>query len=373
MAPRGVDRRLEIPLFDLRVTDQDIAAVAAVLRSGELGPGPRTVELEGALSARLGSPHTLAVSSGTAALHLAYLACGIGPGDQVIVPGVTFVATASAVIHAGGTPVFADILGDGDWSLDPDDVERRLTPRTRAVCAVHYGGYAAPVDRLADFCRDRSLALVEDVAHAPGATLHGRGLGTWGTVGAFSFFSNKVLSAGEGGLVVTDDPGLAASMRATAGSDDDGTEHEARLNYRLDDPRSALLLSRLTRMNDEIDRRRELTLRYREHLAAVVEVTVPYSEAQVAESACYVMPVAVRDAERRDLVRERMRNRHGVQTSVLYPAVHELAAYRESTRHPGLPQSEWLARTQITLPLYPHMTADEQDRVIDALHDAMSS
>src|SRR5262249_37347261 len=152
----------------------------------------RTAAFEAAFAAQLGARHAIALSSCTAALHLAYLAAGVGPGDEVIVPSFTFTATAAAALYCGGSPGFAEITSRERPMLDPEDVERRITPRTRAVCAVHYGGYAAPVDRLRELCDTHSLALIEDVAHAPSATLHGRKLGTWGMAGAFSFFSNKV-------------------------------------------------------------------------------------------------------------------------------------------------------------------------------------
>ncbi len=332
MKPSAVGQGPQIPLFDLRVTEEDLREVAIALRAGALSPGPRVAELEAALAARLGAAHAVAVCSGTAALHLSYRLCGVGPGDEVVVPAVTFVATASAVVHCGGTPVFADISGRHDWGIDPADVAACLSPRTKAVCAVHYGGYPAAVEELAALCADRGIALVEDAAHAPpGAALKGRPLGTWGAAGAFSFFSNKVLSAGEGGLVAIPDAACAERVRRWASSDPLNGEPgggEERISYSLDEPRAALLLSRLRRMDAEIARRRELTIAYRAKLAHLTEVEIPFSEDQLAESACYIMPVALTDATRRDAIRSRMRATYGVQTSVLYPALHELAAFR---------------------------------------------
>jgi dTDP-4-amino-4,6-dideoxygalactose transaminase len=374
MKSSAVGQGPQIPLFDLRVTEDDLREVAAVLRSGALGPGPRVAELEAALASRLGAAHAVAVCSGTAALHLSYRACGVGPGDEVVVPAITFVATASTVVHCGGTPVFADIRGRHDWGIDPADVAACLSPRTKAVCAVHYGGYPAAVDELAALCADRGIALVEDTAHAPGATLKGRSLGTWGAAGAFSFFSNKVLSAGEGGLVVVPDAARAELVRRWAASDPLDGQPEGggeRLNYSLDEPRAALLLSRLRRMDAEIARRRQLTLAYRAKLAHLAEVEIPFSEDQLAESACYVMPIALSDATRRDAIRTRMRETYGVQTSVLYPALHELAAYRARHGRGSLPHAERVAASEVTLPLYPHMTDDEQDLVVTALEDSL--
>ena len=203
-----------LPLFDLQLQPQDLEAVAETLRSGWLTMGPRTQAFEEAFAEQLGVRHAIAVSSCTAALHLAYLAAGVGPGDEVIVPSFTFAATAAAVLYCGGTPVFAEISSRANPNIDPEDVERRITPRTKAVCAVHFGGYAAAVDRLKEICDARGIALIEDVAHAPSASLHGRKLGAWGMSGAFSFFSNKVLSVGEGGLLCTDSDEVAGGQVA---------------------------------------------------------------------------------------------------------------------------------------------------------------
>jgi len=387
MAATGTSRSGEmIPLFDLRFEPEDLEAVAEALRSGWLTQGPRVAALEEAFAAHLGCAHAVAVSSCTAALHLAYRAAGVGPGDEVIVPSYTFVATANAVLYCGATPVFAEIIGLEDPSLDPEDVAAKITPRTKAVAAVHFGGYAAPVDALAALCDEHGLALIEDAAHAPAATLRGRKLGTWGSAGCFSFFSNKVLPVGEGGLLATDDPAVAASARAgrshcmTSGTWD---RHTGRtdtydvdglgLNYRLDEPRAALLLSRLPRLAEEIARRREHTVAYRERLAAIDGVVVPFRAEQVAESSCYILPIMLSEPGRQAEVRRRLKDDHGVQTSLMYPAIHEFTAYRE--RFPGvsLPRTERAARAEICLPLFTHLSEDQQDRVVVGLEEALAA
>jgi dTDP-4-amino-4,6-dideoxygalactose transaminase len=373
----------ELPLFDLRLREQDLQAVAEVLRSGWLTMGPRTADFEEAFAAQLGARHAVAVSSCTAALHLAYLGAGVGPDDEVIVPAFTFAATANAVLYCGATPVFAEIVSRERPYLDVEDVERRITPRTKAVCVVHYAGYPAAVDRLLECCDAHGVALIEDVAHAPSATLAGRKLGTWGLAGAFSFFSNKILSVGEGGLLCTDDDDIAAlarSRRSHAMTSGTWDRHRGRTdtydvvqlgyNYRLDEPRAALLLSRLEGLEADIARRRELTLRYRELLAQVPGVIVPFEDADVPGSSCYVLPVMLeRDGAQSEVAR-RMRE-HGVQTSIFYPAVHRFSAYR--TRYPdvSLPITELASRTELTLPLFPHMTDEDQVRVVSELAEAI--
>jgi dTDP-4-amino-4,6-dideoxygalactose transaminase len=376
---------LRIPLFDLRLQDEDVAAVEAVLRSGWLTMGPRTSEFEKAFGDHLGVRHAIAVSSCTAALHLAYLAAGVGPGDEVIVPAMTFVATAAAVRQCGGTPVPADLVGTHDLGIDPDDVASQLTPRTKAVCVVHYAGYPADVAAVRAVCDEHGVAVIEDAAHAPSARdrRDGRLLGTIGLAGAFSFFSNKVLSCGEGGLLATDDDDVAAHVRSrrshsmTSGTWDRHRGHASTydvvdigFNYRLDEPRAALLLSRLPRLEADIERRRELVRRYRELLAALDGVTVPYSDADVDLSSCYVMPILV-DPAVRDDVRARMLERHGVQTTVIYPALHEFSAYAGTARHP-LPRTEHAARSQVTLPLYPHLGEGQQEEVVEALRESLT-
>jgi dTDP-4-amino-4,6-dideoxygalactose transaminase len=369
-----------IPVFDLRFTREDLEAVAETLRSGWLTMGPRTQEFEIAFAGAIGSRHAIAVSSCTAALHLAYLAAGIGPGDEVIVPSYTMVATASAVLYTGGTPVFADIVSTREPLIDPDHVLSLLTPRTKAVVPMHFGGYGAAVEQLDQLCADRGLAMIEDAAHSPLATVAGRSLGTWGLAGAFSFFSNKVLSAGEGGMLVTDDDDVAAFARSRRGhamTTVTWDRHQGNpkhydvpalgYNYRFDEPRAALLLSRLRRLEDDIARRRELTRRYRRLLADVPGLIVPFSDESVATSSCYVMPVMLDDPDMQGPIRTALRETHRIQTSLFYPAVHEFSAYR--ARFPGvsLPNSELAARSEVTLPLFTHLSEAEQDRVVDAL------
>ncbi len=374
----------ELPLFDLRLEAQDLEAVAETLRSGWLTLGPRTAAFEEAFAAHLGARHAVALSSCTAALHLAYLAAGCGPGDVVIVPSYTFAATAAAVLYCGATPVFAEIVSRERPHLDPEDVARRITPRTKAVCVVHYAGYAAAADRLRELCDAHSLALIEDVAHAPSATLAGRALGTWGVAGAFSFFSNKVLSVGEGGLLCTDDDEIAAfarSRRSHAMTSGTWDRHLGRtdtydvvglgFNYRIDEPRAALLLSRLQRLEADIARRRELTLRYRELLAQIDGLIVPFEDAEVPSSSCYVMPIVLAQDGRQAQVSARLREL-GIQTSIFYPAIHRFSAYRERFPDVSLPLTELASRTQLTLPFYPHMTHADQDRVVAALAEALA-
>jgi dTDP-4-amino-4,6-dideoxygalactose transaminase len=375
-----------IPLFDVRLEQAHFDAVTETLQSGWLTMGPRTQEFEQAFAEHLGCSHAIALSSCTAALHLAYLAAGVGPGDEVVVPAITFVATAAAARYCGAEPVFAEIKGAHDLGLDPEDVERRITPRTKAVCAVHYAGYAADVAALRAICDDAGIALIEDAAHSPSATPVGENgkLGTYGLAGAFSFFSNKVLSCGEGGLLATDDDEVAAQVRSlrshamTTGTWDRHRGHApgydvvgVGYNYRMDEPRAALLTARLSGLEDDIAQRRRLVHRYRERLRGVAGMSLPYTDDEVDSSSCYVMPTIVEDPALRDPLRAFLLEERRVQTSVLYPAIHELSAYAATGA--DLPRSELVGRSELTLPLFPTLSDDDHDRVITAVGDGLAA
>jgi dTDP-4-amino-4,6-dideoxygalactose transaminase len=370
-----------IPVFDVRLEEADVEAVAETLRSGWLTMGPRIEAFEAEFARHLGVEHAVATSSATAALHLAYLAAGVGPGDEVIVPGITFVATAAAARYCGARPVLTEIVGEHDLSIDPDDAAARIGPRTKAVCAVHYAGYAAPMAALREVCEERGVALIEDAAHSPSATVPGddRKLGTLGLAGAFSFFSNKIISCGEGGLLAMTDDEVAAFARSrrshamTTGTWDRHRGHalgydviDTGFNYRMDEPRAALLSSRLPRLEADIAERRRLTHRYRALLGEVRGVSLPYSDEQVDASSCYVMAATVDDPELRDPLRRVLSERFGIQTTVLYPSISEFSAYSGESQG-SLPRCERVARSQLTLPLYFHLGDERLERVVDAV------
>lgn len=383
--PAGDRTPEQIPVFDVRVTDEDLVAVEACLRSGWLTMGELTERFEREFAASIGVGHAVALSSCTAALHLACLAAGVGDGDEVIVPSMTFTATANAVRYTGAVPVFADIVSEGDLGIDPDHVETLINERTKAVIPVHYAGYPVAIDRLAELCADRGLTLIEDAAHAPSARLApGSGkLGSFGLAGCFSFFPNKVLGVGEGGALVTDSAEVADRVRRlrsqgmTAVSIDQhrgaavGYDvHERGFNYRFDDPRAALLLSRFHRLEPELVKRRAVVARYRELLADAGTFSIPYSDFDLDCSSCYLMGVLAPDADARRAMRTRLADVHGVQTT-MYPAVHLSTAYEEAYGIASLPRTERVAEGLFSIPLFPHMTSAQQDRVVDGLLESI--
>ncbi len=375
-----------IPLTDVVVSEEDVEAVLDCLRSGWLTSGPRTQTFEAALSEHLGGGHAVAVSSGTAALHLACRAIGLGPGDEAIVPAVTFVATAHAVRYCGAEPVLCDVVGGGDLNLDVDDVARRIGPRTRAVLAVHFCGYAADVEALRELCDDRGIALIEDAAQAIDArTAGGRLAGTVGDLGCFSFFSKKQLCVGEGGLVLSGDEELATrcrSLRSHAMTSGTWDRHrgyadtydivDIGFNYRIDEGRAALGLSRLPRLHADIERRRAHVRAYRERLAGLEAVALCWSDEEVERSSHFAFPVLLPDRPSRDRFREALGAR-GIQTTV-YEVLTRFSEFAEPGAPPAeVPRAEEVGARHVVLPLWAQMSGEQLDEVVEAVRDTAAA
>jgi dTDP-4-amino-4,6-dideoxygalactose transaminase len=370
-----------VPLADVVVAEEDIAAVADVYRSGWLSMGPQTEALEREFATYAGARHALAVANGTAALHLICAAAGLGPGDEVVVPSMTFVATVNAIAYTAATPVFADVVSVTEPWLDPGSVEAALTEHTRAIMGMAYGGHPGRIADIAALGRERGLVLLEDAAHAAGSRLGGRHLGTFGLAGAFSFFSNKNLAVGEGGMVVTDDDELAARVRLlrshgmTTLSWDRHRGHasgydvvDLGFNYRIDEPRAALARRRLARLDADNARRAELDARYRELLAGVDGLTPALPPAPGAQLAHHLFTIVLDDGVGRAPFREELAAR-GVQTSVHYPPAHRFSIYAAAV---DLPVTEAYAARAVTLPLFATMTLAQQNEVVDAVRAALA-
>jgi dTDP-4-amino-4,6-dideoxygalactose transaminase len=370
---------IDVPLFEPDLTEADKQAVRDVLDSGWITMGPKVAAFEERFASYVGAGHAIAVNSCTAALHLANVALDLGPGDEVIVPSLTFAATANAVAMTGATAVFADVKGLDDWTIDPDSVAARITSKTRAVVVMHYGGYACDMNRLKDICDAAGIALVEDAAHALTGYLDGRHLGTIGRIGCFSFFSNKVMTTAEGGMLVTDDAAIADRARRMRSHGQTKTAidrmngalgyeiEEAGYNYRLDDIRAALGLSQMDRLDRNLANRQALVERYRETLGSINRVSFP-SHGDRGTPAHYILPVII-DGDDRDVIRERMAQR-GIQTSLHYPPVHLFSHYRKDS--PQLPVTERIAARTITLPLFHTMTIEQVDVVVSEFEKALA-
>ena len=376
----------KVPLADVIVPEDDIAAVAETYRSGWLSMGPRTAEFEEALASFTGARHAFAVANGTAALHLLCAAAGLGPGDEVIVPSMTFVATANAVRYTGATVVFADIADVTSPWLSVESVSRVLTDRTRAIMVVDYGGHPGSIAGLRELASERGIVLLEDAAHAMGSWLAGRHLGTFGLGGAYSFFSNKNLAVGEGGAVTTDDDSLAERIRLlrshgmTTLTWDRHRGHAAGYdvvalgyNYRIDEARATLATRRLARLREENARRGVLVEAYRRDLASVSGVTVALPPVSGdAELAHHLFVVLLDDGVDVGAVREAMAAR-GVQTSMHYPPIHTFSVYSDAGAAASLPVTEEYARRTVTLPLFAHMEERQRSYVVESLEAALAS
>jgi len=375
--------RWRVPLADVRVSEEDIAAVAETYRSGWLSQGPRTSEFERAMEAYTGAPHAIAVTNCTAALHLMARVAGLGAGDEAIVPSLTFVATANAIAYTGATPVFADVVGLTEPWLDPDDVARRITPRTKAICCMQYGGHPGETEALRALAAEHGLVLLEDAAHALGTRIGSEHAGTLGLAGAYSFFSNKNLAVGEGGMVVCRDDETAESLKLLRSHgmttlswqlhQGHATSYDVvalGCNYRIDEARSALAISRLARLDDENAQRSEIDATYRELLADVPGVQPALVPPAGATLAHHLFTVVLDGGIDRDAVRSRL-SAAGVQSSIHYPPSHLFEIYRAGAR--VLPVTEEYSRRTLTLPLFAHMTRDQAEIVAAELEAACSA
>jgi dTDP-4-amino-4,6-dideoxygalactose transaminase len=375
----------KVPLADVTVTDDDMEVVVEAYRSGWLSMGPRTQQFEEAFADYVGVRRAVAVANGTAALHLMYAACGLGPGDEVIVPSLTFVATVNAVRYVGATPVFADIAGDLEPWLDPDAVERAIGPRTRAIVHMPYGGHPGSLREVAEVAERHGLMLLQDAAHAIGSRIDGRQVGSIGRAAAFSFFSNKNLAIGEGGMVGTDDDEVADRLRLlrshgmTALSWDRQRGHASGYdvvalgyNYRLDDPRAALGRHRLARLDAENARRAEHDAAYRASLAQAELLRCALPPQPGVAPAHHLFTVVLDDDVDREDVRRRL-SEDGVQTSVHYPPVHGFSTFAGDGDPDALPFTERYADRVVTLPMFAGMTDTQREIVVGSLLAAVSA
>lgn len=367
-----------VQLFKLNYDERERQAVNEVLDSAWITMGQKTLDFEDAYCRMLGQgAKGLAVSSGTAALHMALLALGIREGDEVITPALTFIADQNVVTMTGARNVLADITSFDDWAVSPSDIESRITERTKAVMIVHYAGFACDMDAICDICRRHGLRLIEDCAHTPGATYKGRHLGTFGDVSAFSFFTNKNLSVGEGGMVVTRDEDLLRKLRGLRShgmSQPSFDRYKGRaisydiempgLNYRIDEMRAALGLVQLEKLPEANRRRTELVRCYYSLLDGMKGVSVPFRQFSRGTPNFHIMPVMLEENIDRMEVIESMKA-DGIQTSIHYPEIQSFSAYEGSVN--PTPIAQQVCRRELTLPLYSTMTDEEVGMVCDAL------
>ncbi len=372
-----------IPYGRQEIDEDDIAAVVEVLRGDWLTTGPAVGRFESAFAELVGAEHAVAVTNGTAALHLAMLAAGIGPGDEVIVPTFTFAASANAGRYVGADVVFADVLPD-TLGVDVSHVEALITPRTRALVVVDYAGIPCDLDEVMALADRHGLTVIEDACHAVGASYRGRPVGSIAHLSTFSFHPVKHLTTGEGGMVTTADPELAQRVRRLRnhGIDTDFRTREQQgtwqydvvelgFNYRLSDVSCALGASQVPKVPGWVERRRELAGRYQEALNGL-----PLRRLQVPgdrEPSWHLFPVLVTEdtpVGRNELV-EGLRST-GIGATLHYRPVHQHSLYQQLQPSAGpLPVAEHAGSHALTLPLWHGMTDGQQDRVVARLHELL--
>ena len=374
---------IRVPLADLDYGEEEERAVAQVLRRRWLTMGATTREFEERFAARQQVRHAHALSNGTAALHLACVALGVGPGDEVIVPSLTFVATANAVLHAGATVRFADIVGTEELNVCVESIAEQITEKTKAIIVVHYAGYPCRMPEIMALAKRHGLIVIEDAAHAPGASLDGIALGTWGDAGCYSFFPNKNIAVGEGGMLVTNRDDVSEGIQRlrshgmTSLTWDRHRGHaysydvvDLGFNARIDEIRSALGLVQLEKLDRNNERRRELDERYRDRLKQV-DIVVPFSGCGGTPS-CHILPALLPPSVDRMKVVDHMRDA-GVQTSIHYPPIHQFSYYKQRFGEVALRRTQDAAARELTLPLFPTMSDEMLEIVVEELGKAVQA
>lgn len=375
-----------IQLFKLNFDHREVLAASSVVEGGWLTMGEKIINFEKNFGVFLGkNVYCKAVANGTAALHMALLALDVKKGDEVIIPSLTFVADANVVNLVGAIPKLADSSSIDNWNVSLESIKKKITDKTKAIIVVHYAGYPCEdILEISQLCKDKGIGLIEDVAHAPGATISGRSCGTFGDIGCFSFFSNKNLSIGEGGMVSTLDPKLDQKLsyfRSHGMTTLTLDRHKGRaitydvkhpgLNYRMDEIRAAIGSVQLKKLPEGNTRRGELTERYRYNLKKS-KVLIPFKkQSESLKSVYHILPVLLPENTDRVEVIEAMKHKK-IQTSIHYPPFWSFSAYQGQFTSNDSPITSNIAQRQLTLPLFPTMLEDEVDKVCDALLDALA-
>jgi dTDP-4-amino-4,6-dideoxygalactose transaminase len=373
-----------VPLFELNYDSAESKAVQDVLDSKWLTMGDRTIAFEQQFGLMLNHPEIQCtfVSNCTAALYMAVLALELMEGDEVIIPSLTFVADLNATLMAGAKPVLADCTSFDDWNISAATIEKHITSRTKAVMVVHFAGYPCDMDPIIELCKKHKLFLIEDVAHAPAATYKGRVCGTMGDIGCFSFFSNKNLSMGEGGMLSTKNPDLHQTLRHIRSHGMSSLtldRHKGRtisydvlrpgLNFRSDEIHAALGLAQLEKLKNANKLRASLTDYYRLKLSELDGITVPFANTRNILSSYHILPVLLhKGIDRLNLINSL--KEAGIQSSIHYPSFHRFTAFKSLNLNPT-PMADEISEREITLPLYPDLSFEGVDLVVNTIHSTL--
>ena len=359
------------------VREEDVEAVARVMRSGQLTMGPETRRFEAAFAAYVGASHAVAVSSGTAALHLCLRTAGVGPDDEVVTTPFSYVASANCILFERARPVFVDI-DEETLTIDPSQAEAAVGARTRALLPVHVFGQPCEMDRLVDLCRRHDLALVEDACEAVGSAYRGRRIGGFGGMTVFSFFPNKQMTTGEGAIVTTDDAAVAATLRSLANQGRDATgawlSAQFGYNYRMTDMSAALGLAQLGRIDEMLDMRAAVADLYRRRLATVAGVRLYEPGPDATAFGWFAAIVRLDPGLDRDRVIAELAVL-GIPARPYFTPLHLLPWLGEPFGHrPGdFPVAERAARSTLALPFSNRLGAAQVDQVCEALEQVLAA
>jgi perosamine synthetase len=371
-----MSKEWRVSMSSAEINDADVQAVVDVVRSGRLALGPRTREFEALVAGYAGVEHAVAVNSGTSALHLLVRALGLGPGDEVLVPSFTFAASVNAMFFEGAMPIFVDVE-PGTYNLDPDDLARKVTPKTRAIMAVDIFGHPAEWDAITQVAASNNLHILDDSCEALGAEYKGRKLGQFGDAAAFAFYPNKQMTTGEGGIIVTDDEEIARLCRSlrNQGRDEMGSwlKH-VRLgyNYRMTEMSAALGVSQFQRLDSFLEKRARVAQIYTERLQDLDWVRPPVVKPHVRMS-WFVYVITLAEGLSRDAVMARMAEQ-GIPTRGYFAPIHTQPYIRErfGDLTGTLPVTESVARRTIALPFHNNLTEAEVEMVVRALQSALT-
>lgn len=367
-----------IPYGKQTIEQDDIQAVEDVLKSDFLTTGPKIAEFEQTVADYVGAKYAVAISNGTSALHAACFAAGIGPGDEVITTPLTFAASANCVLYCGGTPVFADV-DPKTYNIDPEDIRRKITDRTKAIIAVHLAGQPCDMDAIHSIAREHGLIVIEDGAHALGSVYKGKKVGSMSDMTTFSFHPVKPITTGEGGMIVTDNEYFYKKMvlfRSHGITRDDSMmtrndgpwfyqQFDLGYNYRITDIQCALGCSQMKKLDRFLARRKEIVARYNEAFADCDNIITPYQLSDT-ESGWHLYIVQVKNCDRKQVF-ENMREK-GIGVNVHYIPVYMHPYYQEhGYENVHCANAEEIYSHIISLPLYPGLTSEQQDYVIDTL------
>lgn len=367
---------LQVPLARPWLDEREVKAISEIVASGMLCQGPKTAEFEAAFAETVGIRHAIATSSGSTALLVALQAMGVGPGDEVVVPDMTFISTATAAMYLGARPVLVDIALT-DYNIDVDQVARHLTPRTKVILPVHYAGQTADMSPLHEIASQNGLLILEDAAEAHLARYRGAAFaGTIGDAGIFSFTPTKLMTTGEGGMIVTDDDAIARTCRLIRNFGDRGKFdwHELGFNYRMTDMAASIGLCQLAKLSDIVAARRAKARRYDAAFADVESIITP--TVRTAEDINYQLYTIRLRTEQLQIDRDEVIAQlaaHGVASRLYYPVLHRMQVFREfgDFTDDRFPNATTFERSALSLPVFTNLTEDEQTRVIDAVIDVV--